>query len=285
MKNILLSSSVLAILAVAGPACAADVESVQGLIVSGKLTGYVGFAEVSDPDDEFDDDSYMIFGGSGVLSIPLGDSFSVQADILAEENDVNNSTEGAVDAFGYGGHLSWRNPDMGLIGVFAGQGEGNHPGDSDDQDVWWVGLEAQYYIDATTLYGQVGWTESDSTHDSIDYESFFARGAVRYFIRDNMMLQGELQYTEGNVHGDPLDVIGWGLKAEYGLESMPFSLMAEYRGTHGSVDGENATEHAGLVGFSFALGASSLREQDRYGATLETPSFLLRAAEWSSLMD
>ncbi len=114
----------------------------------------------------------------------------------------------------------------------------------------------------------------------IDYESFFARGAVRYFIRDNMMLQGELQYTEGNVHGDPLDVIGWGLKAEYGLESMPFSLMAEYRGTHGSVDGENATEHAGLVGFSFALGASSLREQDRYGATLETPSFLLRAAEW-----
>jgi hypothetical protein len=285
MKKLSMFVSAAAILAFCGPAGAADVESVQGLIFSSKLSGYVGYADVSDPNGELDDDSYLVYGGSGVLSIPLGEMFSVQADILGERNDVDRDTEGAVKSFGFGGHLNWRDPNQGLLGVFAGQGEGNHPGDGDDQDVTWVGVEGQYYFDSTTLYGQVGWTDVNSSHDALDSDSFFARGAARYFVQDNLMFQGELQYTEGEVHDEKLEILGWGLKTEYGLESFPVSLMAEYRGTRASVDGDHATEHAGFVGVSFALGASSLKEQDRYGATLETPGFLLRAGEWSSLMD
>ena len=285
MKKLSIFVSAVAIMAFCNPAGAADVEPVQGLIFSGKVTGYLGYAEVSDPDDELDDDSYLVYGGSGVLSIPLAEMLSVQADILAEENDVDRDTEGAVEALGFGAHLSWRDPSIGLLGVFGGLGTGDHPGDSDQQDVWWLGVEGQYYLDSTTLYGQVGWTDVESSHDALNSESFFARGAARYFFHDNLMLQGELQYTEGKVHDENLEVYGWGLKAEYGLESLPIALMAEYRGTHASDESSDATEHAGFVGVSIAFGASSLKEQDRYGATLESPGFLLRAAEWSSLLD
>lgn len=286
MKCIFLFSSLLAMVSVSGAAAAANVESVKGLLLSGELSAYGGWASVSDPDDELDDDSYFVYGGSGVLSVPLGDMFSIQGDILGERNDSDRDDEGAVEAFGYGAHLSLRDPNLGLLGVFGGQGESNHPGDSDDQDVQWIGAEGQYYLDALTLYGQVGWTETDSTHDPLDSTSVFARGAVRYFFHENFMLQGDLQYTTGQIHSDDLDAFGWGLKAKYGFDELPIYLTAEYRGTNYDGHGEGAaTEHVGLVGLSIALGASSLQEQDRYGATLETPSLVLRAPSWASVLD
>ena len=177
-------------------------------------------------------------------------------------------------------------PDIGLIGVFGGMGESNDTYESNDQDVTWYGVEAQYYLDSVTLYAQVGQNESNSTHDALDYTSLFARGAARYFIDDNLMLQADLQYTRGNIHGDDMDAFGWGLKAKYRFEELPFALTAEYRGTDYDGHGQgSATEHVGLLGVSIAFGASSLIEQDRYGATLETPNLVVRAPVWTSILD
>lgn len=285
MKTVKFFASFMAMALTGSVAFAADVEPVKGLLLSGDFSLYGGFADVSDPDDELDDTSYLVYGGTAVASIPFGDAFSVQFDVLGEDNNVAVDDEGAVTTFGVGGHLSLRDPEFGLVGVFGGFGQATS--DTDDAaDVNWFGAEGQFYLDAFTLYGQVGWAEADNDHDPLDWSDVFARGAVRYFFADNFMLQGDLSYTKAVIHSDDLDSLGWGVKAKYGFGDMPVYLSAEYRGTQYDGHGENsATEHVGLLGLSVVFGASSLLEQDRYGATLETPSLPLRASAWTSPLD
>ncbi len=285
MKRILLLSSCLALsLSLAGGAGAADYGPAPvGLLLSGDLGVYVGLAKVSDPDDEFDDDRYPLWGGTGAISIPFLDNFSVQLDAFAERNNVDTDDDGATRIHGFGGHLSFRDPTMGLIGVFGGIGRADA---SDDEKVRWAGVEGQYYFDNITLYGQLGWMESNSDHDALDFDHLFARGVARYFLNDDMLLEGELAYTQGTIHGEDMDLLGWGAKFKFGLFDTPLYMSVGYRGTHGDENnGEEATEHLGFVGLSIPFGTHTLMEKDRLGATLDTPTFQTRAANWTSALD
>ena len=100
--------------------------AVSGL--NGKIAVYGGYQE-----DEIDDGG--IFGVLGSVSVPLGHRFGFQLDgqVAAVEDDV----------FGrLGGHLFWRDPSKGLVGVY-GAVEGY---DDIDMDAWRIALEAEAYI-------------------------------------------------------------------------------------------------------------------------------------------
>ena len=158
MRKSILAASV-ALVAFAGPAAAADYEREVGLIVSGVVDSWAGVQMI---DDGFNDDTVFTNGGEGLLSLPLGNNFSLQSDAKYEYN--TNATESASDndvggprfSYQFAAHGSWRDPSRGLFGAFGGMGSidtGSGFGPSFRQDHRFVGGEAQFYIDNMTLYG------------------------------------------------------------------------------------------------------------------------------------
>ena len=77
MRKSILAASV-ALVAFAGPAAATDYEREVGLIVSGVVDSWAGVQMI---DDGFNDDTVFTNGGEGLLSLPLGNNFSLQSDV------------------------------------------------------------------------------------------------------------------------------------------------------------------------------------------------------------
>lgn len=124
MRKSILAASV-ALVAFAGPAAATDYEREVGLIVSGVVDSWAGVQMI---DDGFNDDTVFTNGGEGLLSLPLGNNFSLQSDVKYEYN--TNATESASDndvggprfSYQFAAHGSWRDPSRGLFGAFGGMG-------------------------------------------------------------------------------------------------------------------------------------------------------------------
>ncbi len=152
---------------------------------------------------------------SGSISLPLGQSFGVQID----------GSVGTLDEefFGSaGGHLFWRNPDYGLLGVY-----GSFTAlDGVDAEVSRIGVEAEYYWNQVTLKGVIG-AEFMDIDAPINYDetNLFAFSDVSFYAMDDLELSVGHRYT-GEKHALALGV-------EYQLPQQIFasgvSLFAEGR--------------------------------------------------------
>ena len=229
-------------------------------------------------------DDYPEVGGSVRVSIPFADRFSAQIDLDGEirvfdEDDADN--DHYLGSYAGTVHLSYRNPSDYLLGVFGGAGRLDFV-DENLTDFWYGGVEAQYYLDQATLYAQVGYIGSDDVDDNGLDDAWFVRGVGRYFLSDYSMAQAELAYFDGKQDFDGKDMYGvsWGLRAEHQFMPVPVSLFVAYEGNYfdnhddaGFSDNGKFVEHSFLVGAKYAFGATGLKANDRYGATLDTPSF------------
>lgn len=266
---------------------AADMDytaAVQQLVVSGMVeswTGYTLFGK-NDTDDEHDD--YFDGSRSGRLSLPLGTNLSIQMDV---DNEVNSSwmlgdSDDYGDDFHYSwqglGHLSFRDPATGLIGVFGGAGVGV-AGDRDHMPLYVVGGEAQLYLSDFTIYGQAGYLDGDADEEDQLVDAGFGRGVVRWFISENSRLQGEFSYVDGTVEDNDATVMEWGARYDTVL-GLPVigdtNVFVGYRGNNYELDddgGEQLMDHTFMVGFRSWFGGNTLLEFDRVGATLDAPNF------------
>ncbi|WP_108879391.1 hypothetical protein [Anderseniella sp. Alg231-50] len=310
MKNLATISAVAVALAIsANSATAADYEAqVQQLVVSGVVEKWVGYSFLSGIDngdnDTFDPDheSYFTSGQSGRLSLPLGDMLSLQMD-ADNEITVNAFRDDTDDdfshAFGFGLHLSARDPSRGLFGVFGAFGQGKGDDNEGRHNFWAVGGEAQFYTDNVTFYLQGGYLDSEGVDVDPDdgpkdglHDAFFVRGVARWFMTPDSRLQGEVAYAngkqddaDGSEIGRPfdMDVIQWGARYDTVISGLPLvgdsAVFIGYRGTHfdtgccGPDDSARGTEHTIMAGFSYHFGGQSLLEFDRVGATLDLPTF------------
>jgi hypothetical protein len=145
--------------------------------INGKIDGFGGtFANKS------------IGGAKGSLSIPLAAQYGLQIDGAA----------GKFDSKSFGviaGHLFWRNPAQGMVGLYANHTYWNQFG---GVKVSQVGGEAEYYLGQLTLQG-VGGVEFGNTAtsitgtplagfvvQSIDIRTrFFDQINVAYYLQDN----------------------------------------------------------------------------------------------------
>lgn len=161
----------------------------------------------------FDAEGFGALSGSN--SLPLGQSFGVQVD----------GSVGTLDEefFGSaGGHLFWRNPEYGLLGVY-----GSFTAlDGVDAEVSRIGVEAEYYWNQVTLKGVIG-AEFMDIDAPINYDetNLFAFSDVSFYAMDNLELSVGHRYT-GEKHALALGV-------EYQLNQQVFasgvSLFAEGR--------------------------------------------------------
>ena len=167
-KSLFLAAAAVATLLSASVAFGADpaVSTLNGKISAGFGT--------SGPND--------IYGGEGSIDLPLGGSWGAQGDAFL----------GGIHGFGvYGGagHLFWRDPSLGLLGIY---GSDQHYNVLGGIDVTKVGAEGEYYFnDAWTARTIVGW-EGGDVKDRI-----FDRTDVVFYPSDNWSITAGHRYTLG----------------------------------------------------------------------------------------
>jgi len=215
MKKLVASSVMALALAVsANSADAADFnaeQTIRGLVVGGEVESFSGIMFYDGDGDEVDledDDHQLVSGLTGRVNLPLGDNLSVQMD--GEFEYTSNALTGSRQAelfshsFLAGGHLSWRDPNAGLIGGFAAFGGGAADDEGGDGprnfSFYAIGGEGQFYADDFTFYVQGGYIDgaTDNSLPVIDSDALrdavFGRGIVRWFMDPDTRLQAEIAY-------------------------------------------------------------------------------------------
>jgi len=218
----------------APPQSNACVPAVDG--INGKLSAWGG---------SFADNA--LYGGTGSLSLPLGCEFGAQIDGTVASFD--NRFLGSV-----AGHLFWRNPAQGLLGVYGSYTSWDQAG---GVRVGYFGPEAAWYAGRWTLEGVAGVESGNSTTalvggvlTNFDLKTrFFDQVNVAYYLQDNFKVFAGHRYLAGE---NALALGGeYGIPLSHGVMA---SLFAEgrigedrYRGVWGGVRREVEAGHQAYI--------------------------------------
>ena len=247
--------------------------------------GYLWTSTEDGASDDIDDEDFPVIEGAARANIPLASNFSIQLDLDGMLGIQERGRPGGEDYlqnyFFASGHLTWRDPSTAAAGVLFSYGESNG-GDDEEAQVWFVGAEAQGYFDNLTLYGQAGYmVADDETEDDVITDAFWLRAVGRYFLGPNQRLQAEFAYINGEENDsspDDIDGWAWGGRYDQAINDGPLSFFVSYRGSYIRKDestDDTLTDHTVLVGIALRLGAENLRDEDRRGATLDTPAWAI----------
>lgn len=197
--------------------------------VNGKL-GYSGGALNSSESHNFD----------GSLTLPISRQFGFQADALYSRTDD-------LDFYGGAGHLFWRNPGVGLIGIAGG-----YVG-REGVETYQIGAEGEYYFGPFTfgVFAGIGFIRYDNAAPFIDTDptDFIGRISADWYPLDNLRIG--VSYT--TAFDDHL----FKGEAEYQTPIRGLAVTAELAA------GENGYDHW-LLGVRYYFGGNkSLRERHR----------------------
>ena len=147
---------------------AASLPAVSG--VNGKISGFGGWE-----DHDLGPDGGLV-GIDGSISFPLGQMFGFQVDGLASSLD-GNFIGGAA------GHLFWRDPSVGLLGLYGSWVTRDDSG----VDTWRIGVEGAYYSGPISIEAVVGYDDADvPAIILIDDENLFAQADLAYYATPDL---------------------------------------------------------------------------------------------------
>jgi hypothetical protein len=176
-------------------------------------------------------------------------------------------------------HWSKRNSKF-LYGAFGGwMRTSTYYSTVRDHDILF-GVEGQGYLtDDITVYGQLGAMKNTSAYYKPRPKTTeFAQLTGRYFFMENTKLEagGSYFYNKrlGDSAGENMKLWDYSLEAEHRFHATPVSFFAGYDWWDHSdgIDTEGG-DHTWKFGVKVALGTSSLRDEDRHGATLKVVDF------------
>lgn len=204
LNTLLLSGSMLAGLAVTS-AIAADVETgplpaVSG--INGKLEIGAGLSDAELTGSE------GLFYGAGAISIPLGDTFGLQADFAVVDAFDETAVGGAL-------HLFTRDPNQYLLGAIGGYA------DFGAGETLWGGAEAEIYLDSISIEAVAGVMDLDVGNNNST--EFFAVGDVALYATDDLRLSVGASSIAG------FETAGVGMEWLLGDIGMPISFTADAR--------------------------------------------------------
>lgn len=223
--------------------------------VASAQSGYVGLSYSQNSDTEFD--TISLNG-----SVAVGSNFQLDGGYAQLENDFG--VDG--DFYNVGGHFFSRGANW-LWGGYAGYNSFEAGGDSLDE---WIGAgQVQYYADRTTFSGDLSYSQSDFI--GVDVDQWALDGEARYFVSDNLSLQGNIGYFDASVDGGgSLDGTNYGLGAEWQFASAPISIYGGWQ----QVDLDGSDSSSLGIGARWNFGGT-LFERNRSGAGLGRPSGFL----------
>jgi hypothetical protein len=279
-------ASACTIFALASVAHAADMQPVlkAPASVDQQATGYVevysGWARTeSENFGERDRFNGWALGGAGRGNYWVNPGMSVQVDAQAEGTSYDDRFgDFSNHSYLVGGHWSWRSPSQYLLGLFGGIGDAGG-GFGPAQRYGLIGVEAQWYWNQFTLYGQFGYDTTLTSNGSSDTNAWFIRGTGRYFVNPNFLLEGTVMYANGDVDFSRASIgfetWTWQAKVEWRLATAPFSVYAKYQGSETNYDNAlgfrdfKVTDNRVLLGLKLHMGDRTLQQTDRAGATLD----------------
>jgi len=151
------------------PAAAPPADSLPAVSsINFKIDGFGGYSQTENVDGG-------IFGGSGSVTVPLGERFGAQLDGMAASLDGDF-------VGGVGGHLFWRDPSTGLLGAYGSY----VTRDGSGIDAWRLGAEGELYLGQLSLEAIVGYEGVDAPAAiSVDDSNLFAVADAAYYVTDD----------------------------------------------------------------------------------------------------
>ena len=271
--------AVLGIAGFAGSSLAADVVAPEPALIN---DGYLElFADYTFLGGNFGSEDDDFFAGGAALrwNLPLSDMVSLQLDGNGELTENSGGDDNDLeDTLGGAAHLSYRDPESWLLGIFGGA---QYADDGDNGDVlgFFIGGEGQLYWDQNTFYLQAGYLDGgeNDSNDNIFTSTFFARGQFRHYFTENVRAALGLGYADGRVDEEKnTEVIDWAAEVEWKPEDYPVTLFAAYEGMDMDQrpgESDHLDEHVIKLGLRYDFGSYSIFERDRLGAGLDTPRF------------
>jgi hypothetical protein len=122
-----------------------------------------------------------IYGIAGAYSVPLGERYGLQIDGLL------GSWAGHT-FYGTAGHFFWRDPTVGLAGIY---GSFKHLDTPTGSNLGQVAFEGEYYMPTTTVRGKIGW-------EGLDVPSrVFGKLDLDWYATPDLALSIGYRYTGG----------------------------------------------------------------------------------------
>lgn len=237
------------------------------------------------------EDEYTTVAAAGRVNVPYDEMYNIQVDLFGITSAYEGSDTGSAGHFGVGTHVNWRNPNEGLLGIFAGFGRANSDGffrgKNANGPTFLAGFEGQYYCNQWTFYGQIGYWDSGQDTGLLQNAGFL-RSVVSYYASPRLKLSGALKYINGDLAYDEdsdIDADGWDWEARLDYmfgKSMPVAAFLEFGGRYADSNPSFTSYNPELdvfranIGVTFYLGgdgASDLMYQDRNGASVDLPDF------------
>jgi len=165
----------------------------------------------------------------GALTAPIGQQFGVQLDAAA------GSADGRF-YWGAGAHLFWRDPTIGLLGIYGQHGEVKNASASR------LGVEGDAYFGRFTLGGNVAYQWGNNSNRIEVDDGIVAGVNLKFYITDNFMLRagGGIEAGSGFGRG--------GFEFQPGFAALPgLSVFADAGG------GSNSSVYA-LAGIRYYFG-------------------------------
>jgi hypothetical protein len=181
---------------------AADIEATGPLPAvsgpNGKVEIGGGWADIDDLGDD------EVFRGGAAFSFPVGDMFGIQADLTALDAYGETALGGAA-------HFFTRDPSAYLLGAYGGYV------DAGPANVWYVGPEAELYLDNISIEA-VGGVMDISNGGGTE---FYAMGKVALYATDDLRLSVGASTVAG------FESANAGLEWFMGDTGLPLSLTIE----------------------------------------------------------
>lgn len=140
-------------------------------------------------------------GALGSFTTPIGDAHGMQLDGMLGVNDEGKLIGQA------NGHLFWRDPQVGLLGLY-----GAYIYNRNDYDGARLGVEGEIYRDRITLSGIGGW--------DFGADKPFVQSRLSYYLTDNTKIYAGYLYERRSI-----GAIG----AEHLFQNSPVAIFAEGR--------------------------------------------------------
>jgi len=152
--------------------------------VNGKISGFGGAF-----------DGQPLYGGTGSFTAPLGTQFGLQLDALA--GGLNSRLAGEASIGATTGHLFWRNPSVGLLGLY---GQYVHANAFDGVDSYGGAFEGALYRGRMSLDAIAGAETGSAKLGGINLDlgtRFFDVADLSYYPLDDVKLSIGHIYTGG----------------------------------------------------------------------------------------